>query len=153
MELGVDIGALDAVIMVGFPFNLASFVSGHGGVNVVWLNLWDQRQQAGRAGRRSRDSLALLVAGSEPMDQHYAINPDELFDKSMDNLVVDLESPVILEGQLQPEKSVSYANVFQAHLQCAANEMPISVKQDEKYFGVAMGKICQERLVRDKDGW
>lgn len=139
--------------MVGFPFNLASFVSGHDVVNFVGLTSWDQRQQAGRAGRRSRDSLSLLVAGSDPMDQHYAINPDELFDKSMDNLVVDLESPVILEGKLQLEKSAIYPNIFQAHLQCAANEMPISVKQDEKYFGVAMGKICQQRLVRDKDGW
>lgn len=34
------------------------------------------------------------------MDQHYALNPQELFDKSMDDLVVDLESPVILEGIL-----------------------------------------------------
>ncbi|KAF5386879.1 hypothetical protein D9615_001687 [Tricholomella constricta] len=102
LELGVDIGVLDAVIMLGFPMTIASF-----------------KQQAGRAGRRARDSLAVLVADSFPIDQHYVQHPEELFEKLSDDLVVDPSSRPI----------------FEAHLQCAAQEMPLS-GEDEKYFGV-----------------
>jgi DEAD/DEAH box helicase domain-containing protein len=58
LELGVDIGVLDAVIMVGFPGTIASFVSRVLVAARSFLTLI-QRQQAGRAGRRARDSLAL----------------------------------------------------------------------------------------------
>ncbi|KAI0736617.1 P-loop containing nucleoside triphosphate hydrolase protein [Fomitopsis betulina] len=120
LELGVDIGVLDAVIMLGFPMGgLASF-----------------RQQAGRAGRRARDALAVYVADQFPTDQHYVQNPSELFDKPMSELVIDLDSKVILE----------------AHLQCAAHEMPL-MDDDEVYFGPSMKEICKNRLVRDKEGW
>jgi DEAD/DEAH box helicase domain-containing protein len=64
LELGVDIGNLDAVIIHGFPVTIASL-----------------RQQAGRAGRRSRDSLAVLVADTYGIDQHYVQHPEELFEK------------------------------------------------------------------------
>ncbi|TDL27249.1 DEAD/H helicase [Rickenella mellea] len=119
LELGVDIGVLDAVIMLGFPFGIANL-----------------RQQAGRAGRRARDALAVMVADTLPLDQHYVDNPNELFDKSVEDLVVDLESKVVLE----------------AHLQCAAFEMPLAL-EDEKYFGPLFKQICDTRLVKDKEGW
>ncbi|KAI0709033.1 P-loop containing nucleoside triphosphate hydrolase protein [Earliella scabrosa] len=120
LELGVDIGVLDAVIMLGFPMGgLASF-----------------RQQAGRAGRRARDALAVYVADALPVDQHYINNPEELFDRSTSDLMLDLDSKVILE----------------AHLQCAAHEMPLR-DEDEAYFGVNMKEICESKLQRDKDGW
>ncbi|KAG6832721.1 hypothetical protein H0H92_012293 [Tricholoma furcatifolium] len=122
LELGVDIGVLDAVIMLGFPITIASFVG--------------ERQQAGRVGRRSRDSLAVLVADSLPVDQHYVEHPDELFEKCSDDLFIDLESKPILE----------------AHLQCAAQEMPLS-SEDEKYFGALFNDICGSHLVKDQDGW
>ncbi|KAH9854069.1 DEAD/H helicase [Lenzites betulinus] len=120
LELGVDIGVLDAVIMLGFPMGgLASF-----------------RQQAGRAGRRARDALAVFVADSLPVDQHFVNHPEELFDRTTDDLVVDLDSKVILE----------------AHLQCAGYEMPLT-DEDEVYFGPSMKEICETRLVKDKEGW
>ncbi|KAF8644124.1 hypothetical protein AX16_008653 [Volvariella volvacea WC 439] len=119
LELGVDIGVLDAVIMLGFPLNKASF--------------W---QQAGRAGRRSRDSLVVFVAEMYPVDQYYIQNPQELFENSPDELVVDLDSKLVLE----------------AHLQCAAHEMPLSA-EDEVYFGVLFRGICDSRLVKGEDGW
>ncbi|KAG7452861.1 P-loop containing nucleoside triphosphate hydrolase protein [Guyanagaster necrorhizus] len=119
LELGVDIGALDAVIMLGFPLNISSL-----------------RQQTGRAGRRSRDSLAILVAEALPVDQYYVNHPEDLFDKSPDDLVIDLDSKLTLE----------------AHLQCAANEMPISLK-DQVYFGPLMIEVCKTRLVADDEGW
>ncbi|EMD38568.1 hypothetical protein CERSUDRAFT_82843 [Gelatoporia subvermispora B] len=120
LELGVDIGVLDAVIMLGFPMGgIASF-----------------RQQAGRAGRRARDALAVFIPDPFPIDQHYVNNPDDLFDQATNDLMVDLESKVILE----------------AHLQCAAHEMPLTM-EDEKYFGPLTKGICETRLVKDKDGW
>ena len=63
-------------------------------------------------------------------------NPDELFDKPTDDLVVDLESKVVVE----------------AHLQCAGHEMPVSL-EDEVYFGPLMRELCETRLVKDSDGW
>ncbi|OJT01605.1 ATP-dependent helicase HRQ1 [Trametes pubescens] len=120
LELGVDIGVLDAVIMLGFPMGgLASF-----------------RQQAGRAGRRARDALAVFVADSLPVDQHFINHPEELFDRSTDDLMVDLDSKVILE----------------AHLQCAGYEMPLT-GEDEAYFGPSMKEICETKLIKDEEGW
>ncbi|GJE86964.1 DEAD/DEAH box helicase [Phanerochaete sordida] len=120
LELGVDIGVLDAVMMFGFPRGgLASF-----------------RQQAGRAGRRARDALAVFIASDFPIDRHFVAHPDELFDKPVSELVVDIENEVFIE----------------AHLQCAGQEMPLSV-EDEKYFGPLMKEICESRLVKDQDGW
>lgn len=97
---------------------------------------YGQRQQAGRAGRRSRDALAVFVASDYPIDRHYIQHPDELFDKPIDELAIDTESEVLIE----------------AHLQCAAQEMPLSL-EDEKYFGPLMKNLCETRLVKDNDGW
>ncbi|KAH9079220.1 P-loop containing nucleoside triphosphate hydrolase protein [Lactarius deliciosus] len=113
LELGVDIGVLDAVIVCGFP-----------------------RQQIGRAGRRARDSLAIYVAEQSGTDSHYVAYPDDLFDKPTSDLVVNLESPVIIE----------------AHLQCAALEMPLS-SDDARWFGPLTKTICENNLVRDHEGW
>ncbi|KAJ7771770.1 hypothetical protein B0H16DRAFT_1660723 [Mycena metata] len=119
LELGVDIGVLDAVVMLGFPSSVASF-----------------RQQAGRAGRRARDSLALYVAEHLPIDQYYVNNPTKLFEGRVEDLVVDLDNEILLE----------------AHLQCAAEEMPIC-QADSSFFGPLMQKLCDTRLRVDKDGW
>ena len=78
----------------------------------------------------------MLVADDMPIDQHYVFNPNELFDRPMDDLVVDLESKVILE----------------AHLQCAGQEMPLSAG-DAEYFGPLTKELCETRLSKDKDGW
>ncbi|KAG8908600.1 hypothetical protein FRB99_004888 [Tulasnella sp. 403] len=120
LELGINIGSLDAVVMLGFPFSVASL-----------------RQQAGRAGRRLQDSLAVFVPDSLPIDQHFTNNPDEIFDKPMADLIVDLENEVILEG----------------HLQCAAHEMPVSIANDEHYFGPRFKPLCEKRLTSDSEGW
>lgn len=95
-----------------------------------------QRQQAGRAGRRARDALAVFVPSEFPIDRHYVAHPDELFDKPVDELVIDLESKVIIE----------------AHLQCAGQEMPLSL-EDEKYFGPHTKELCETRLKKDAEGW
>jgi DEAD/DEAH box helicase domain-containing protein len=58
--------------------------------------------------------------------------PDELFNKGMQSIAVDIDSPLILEG----------------HLQCAANEQPIDLTRDCAYFGEAARSICKDHLVQ-----
>lgn len=120
LELGVDIGTLDCVISLGFPYTIANL-----------------RQQSGRAGRRNKDSLSVLVGDCFPTDQHYMQNPDELFTKPNCELQVDLDNMLVLEG----------------HIQCAAYEMPIRPAEDAKYFSQDLQKIAEERLVRDELGY
>ncbi|KAF2676446.1 P-loop containing nucleoside triphosphate hydrolase protein [Lentithecium fluviatile CBS 122367] len=120
LELGVDIGSLDAVITCGFPYTIANL-----------------RQQSGRAGRRNKDSLSVLVGDCFPTDQFYMSNPDEIFTKPNSELQVDLENLLVLEG----------------HIQCAAYEMPINAEADQVYFGPLLTKIATERMRKDKDGF
>ena len=119
-------------------------------------NVYLQRQQAGRAGRRSRDSLVVLVAESFAVDQYYANNPDQLFDGKLEELMVDIDSKVVLEGKF-PFLDYTYGpsqefDCSLAHLQCAGFEMPLT-HTDEEWFGPSMTPICEERLMKDKTGW
>ncbi|TPX58451.1 hypothetical protein PhCBS80983_g03109 [Powellomyces hirtus] len=119
LELGVDIGSLDAVIHLGFPFNLASY-----------------RQQSGRAGRRERDSISILVAeGDNPLDQFYAGAPHELYDATVETVGVELSNELITDAQLQ----------------CAAYEWPIDLERDSPYFGdwESLEGLCTRYLRYD----
>ncbi|MCJ1370725.1 hypothetical protein MMC20_001938 [Loxospora ochrophaea] len=120
LELGVDIGSLDAVITVGFPYTIANL-----------------RQQSGRAGRRNKDSLSVLVGDCFPTDQYYMDNPDEIFTKPNCELQVDLTNTLVLEG----------------HLQCAAYEMPLRPESDSAYFGKQTSELASSRLVSDPLGF
>jgi DEAD/DEAH box helicase domain-containing protein len=120
LELGVDIGTLDAVITVGFPYSIANL-----------------RQQSGRAGRRNKDSLSVLIGDCFPTDQFYMQNPDEIFTKPNCELQVDLQNMLVLEG----------------HIQCAAYEMPIRPNEDAQYFGKNLAEIAEERLIKDNLGF
>lgn len=64
------------------------------------------------------------------------LHPDELYEKGVKDLVLDLESKPIVE----------------AHLQCAAHEMPLRL-EDEKWFGPLTKELCETKLSKDKDGW
>ena len=79
LELGIDIGDLEACIMVGYPGSIAS----------TW-------QQAGRAGRRAGQSLAILIARSNPMDQFIVENPDYFFARSPEHCRVNPDNLLIL---------------------------------------------------------
>lgn len=90
LELGIDIGSMDAVLLVGYPGTIAA-----------------TRQQAGRAGRRQDDSLAVLVASSGPLDQFLMHHPEYLLSRSPERALINPDNMLIV---LQ-------------HLRCAAFEL------------------------------
>lgn len=102
LEVGVDIGGLDAVIMIGYPGTVAS----------TW-------QQAGRAGRGTQQSMAILIAYDNPMDQFLMRNPEYFFSSKHEQAIVDSQNPYILAD----------------HLVCAAYEIPLSNTEIEEMFG------------------
>lgn len=71
LELGIDVGELDAVVLAGYPGTVASF-----------------RQRAGRAGRRDRPSLCALVVGDKPLDQYLAQHANHLFEATVERALV-----------------------------------------------------------------
>lgn len=84
LELGIDIGFLDAVLVVGFPFSIANF-----------------RQQSGRAGRRENPSLTVLIGGSEPVDQHYMSHPSDIISEKVPDTLLNLDNQDVLIPHLQ----------------------------------------------------
>ena len=113
LELGIDIGSLDASIISGYPGTIMSMV-----------------QQAGRAGRKTTDSIAVFVAFNSPLDQHFMNNPYLLLSASNEHAVVSLTNPIILNN----------------HLLSAANELPLQLNRDEKYFGEAFTSEYLDQL-------
>jgi DEAD/DEAH box helicase domain-containing protein len=82
LELGIDIGELDAAVVVTFPGTVASL-----------------RQMWGRAGRRGR-GLAVYVAGEDALDQFFCRHPDEFLDRPVEAAILDHESPLIYRSHL-----------------------------------------------------
>jgi len=83
LELGIDIGDLEATVLAGYPGTIAS----------TW-------QQAGRSGRRQEQSVSFLVALNNPLDQYYMRHPDSFFGKSFENALVNPANPYILRAHL-----------------------------------------------------
>ncbi|HPF35894.1 MAG TPA: DEAD/DEAH box helicase [Candidatus Krumholzibacteria bacterium] len=106
LELGIDIGRLDVCIMCGYAGTVAS----------SW-------QQAGRAGRSQNQSVALLVATSNPLDQYVVSNPDWFFGRGPEHAAIDPDNLIILLS----------------HLKCAAFELPFD--QGESYGGKPVAEI------------
>ncbi|HEV2593166.1 MAG TPA: DEAD/DEAH box helicase [Gaiellaceae bacterium] len=83
LELGIDIGLLDAVISVGFPGTVASL-----------------RQQWGRAGRRG-SGLAVLVASEDALDQYFTREPETLLGRRVEAAILDHANPRVLSGHVR----------------------------------------------------
>jgi DEAD/DEAH box helicase domain-containing protein len=112
LELGIDVGSLDTVVMAGYPGTIAG----------TW-------QRAGRAGRRSGSSCAVLVASSAPLDQYIVRHPDYFFGNTPE------------QAFIQPDNLEILLN----HLKCAAFELPITPKE---HFGdVDLPDLCS-RLAK-----
>jgi DEAD/DEAH box helicase domain-containing protein len=107
MELGIDVGSLDTVVMTGYPGTIAA----------TW-------QRAGRAGRRSGSSCAVLVASSAPLDQFIIRHPDYFFGNTPEHAFI------------QPDNLEILIN----HLKCAAFELPIGPQ--EEFGEVNVQDLC-----------
>jgi DEAD/DEAH box helicase domain-containing protein len=83
LELGINIGDLDATVLTGYPGSIAS----------AW-------QQAGRSGRSTHSSLSFLIAQQNPLDQYLMRNPDFFFSKNFDNAIINPDNPYILKPHL-----------------------------------------------------
>ena len=121
LELGIDIGALDVCVMAGYPGTIAA----------TW-------QRAGRAGRRTTRSAAVLVASSAPIDQFVVRNPSYFFDGTPEHALINPDNLHILVD----------------HVKCAAFELPFSA--DEQFGGVdvqqVLGVLSEEGFVHHADG-
>lgn len=94
------------------------------------------RQQSGRAGRRNEDSLCILLGDPLAVDQHYMQNPDDLFSRPNAELHIYLDNII----------------TFEAHVQCAAFELPIKLNEDTLYFGHGLTQLCENHLIQDSLG-
>ncbi|OGD13405.1 MAG: helicase [Candidatus Aminicenantes bacterium RBG_16_66_30] len=123
LELGIDIGTLDVAVLAGYPGTIAS----------TW-------QRAGRAGRKTGLSAAVLVATSSPLDQFIINNPEYFFSKSPEMALINPDNLSILVS----------------HVECAAFELPF---EDGERFGRAeIGEILnfleEDKLLHhSKDKW
>src|SRR5947209_5397468 len=115
LELGIDVGTLDACILDGFPGTIAS--------------MW---QQAGRAGRARQRSLAVLVAGEDQLDQWLMAHPTEVFTRRPEPAVVNPANPFVLlphvacaayEKPLVPEDEVFWADLGEGVLEDAVRQL------------------------------
>jgi len=100
LELGIDIGYLDICLLVGYPGTI--------------INTW---QRGGRVGRSGRESMIILVAKPDALDQYFMKYPDDLFERSFEAAILDPNNP----------------HVVRAHLPCAAAEMPLTL-EDERFW-------------------
>src|SRR5688572_22902891 len=127
LELGIDIGALDVAVLAGYPGTIAA----------TW-------QRAGRAGRRSGRSAAVLVASSAPLDQFIIRNPSYFFDASPEHALINPDNLHILLD----------------HVKCAAFELPFA---NDEVFGAGVGAagvnvqevlsvLAEEGFVHNADG-
>ena len=121
LELGIDIGALDVCVMAGYPGTIAS----------TW-------QRAGRAGRRTGQSAAVMVASSAPIDQFVARHPSFFFDASPEHALVNPDNLHILVD----------------HVKCAAFELPFTTEEPYGQVNVqdVLGILQESGLVHRSGG-
>jgi len=105
LELGIDIGYLDICLLVGYPGTIIN-----------------ARQRGGRVGRSEKESLVILLAKPDALDQYFMKHPDDFFGRSLEAAILDPHNP----------------HVTRAHLPCAAAERPITLA-DETFWPGDLG--------------
>ncbi len=123
LELGIDIGTLDVAVLAGYPGTIAS----------TW-------QRAGRAGRKTGKSAAVLVATSSPLDQFIINHPDYFFSRSPEKALINPDNLSILVS----------------HVECASFELPF--EDGEKFGTFDIGEVLkfleEEKLLHhSQDKW
>jgi len=95
LEMGIDIGYLDICLLVGYP----------GTIITTW-------QRGGRVGRSGRESLVIIMAKPDALDQYFMKHPEDFFKRTFEAAVLDPNNPCVVD----------------AHLPCAAAEEPLTLK-------------------------
>ncbi len=126
LELGVDIGTLDACVMTGYPGTVAS----------TW-------QQAGRAGRRGGVSAAVLVASSHPLDQYIVAHPDYFFSRPPEHGLVNPDNLLILLSHL---KCAAFELPFKA------DDDPLFGTAEAGTVLGALALLAEDGVVQEVDG-
>ena len=114
LELGIDIGSLDVCILVGYPGTIMSTL-----------------QRGGRVGRAHQESLVILIAGEDALDQYFINHPDDFFSRPPEKALVNPDNDVIAAR----------------HIECAASEYPLHC--DEAWIN-APGAAKAVQALRDK---
>ena len=123
LELGIDVGALDVTLHLGFPGRLSS--------------LW---QQAGRAGRRSQSAMSIMVGFDGPLDQYFFSHPEKLFDAAPECTAVDPHNLQVLE---QHAPCAAYELPLLPQRRPPGKSAPLS---DVEYFGETLLQAAERGL-------
>ncbi|WP_028313524.1 DEAD/DEAH box helicase [Desulfatibacillum aliphaticivorans] len=123
LELGIDIGALDLCILVGYP----------GTVMATW-------QRGGRVGRDLSESAMVLIAGEDALDQYFMRNPEDFFSRSVENAVINPLNPVISARHIECAAAELPLNLDDPILQ--------SGELDNTIYGLEQ----EGKLLRDAEG-
>lgn len=122
LELGIDVGDLDVCVIAGFPGTIAS----------TW-------QQAGRVGRRQKDSLVFFIAVTNPLDQYFLRHTQALFSRPTEEALIDPENPYILLS----------------HALCLAHELPATAEDVTLWSGTLRDLLVileDDGLLTTSDG-
>ncbi|MDI9635103.1 DEAD/DEAH box helicase [Kamptonema cortianum] len=126
MELGVDIGGLDVVILNGYPGRISSF--------------W---QQVGRAGRSGSDGSAIYLAHADPMEQFLALNPKFLLDTKNEKVFASIQNPYIAAAQVQcaayerpisEDEAIAWQNEGLVNLEDCVNQGLVERNLDRYFY-------------------
>ncbi|UUX92868.1 DEAD/DEAH box helicase [Methanoplanus endosymbiosus] len=129
LELGIDIGSLDCVIISGYPGSIMS----------TW-------QQAGRAGRKYSSSLVIFMGFNNPLEKFIINNPDEFFNKPSEHATIDTSNKYILTDHLicalmeNGELSAEHNSIFNCDI-------------DEKLEKAAASAFYKHLIKKDKNKW
>jgi DEAD/DEAH box helicase domain-containing protein len=144
LELGIDIGDLEATVLVGYP----------GSISSTW-------QQAGRSGRGINDSLSFLIAQDNPLDQYFMHHPKSFFGKSFENALINSENINILKPHLlcaawEQPLADDDALFFGAAFDRAASELEVEGKLRKSggrwYISPRISHPAQDINIRSTSG-
>ncbi len=128
LELGINIGTLDAVIISGYPGTMVS----------TW-------QQGGRCGRGENKSLVILIAFENQLDQYFMKNPEFFFGRSHENAIIDLKNEILLKSHL-----ICASNELPLKKEEIKEFSPELSKEDTEYL---MDELCDNNsIIRNKKG-
>lgn len=143
LELGVDIGKLDATVLAGYPGTIAS----------TW-------QQAGRSGRSGDRSLSVLVARNDPLDQYLMRHPEFFFGRSPEQALVSPENPYILkphllcaayEAPLTEQDEALFGSSYRKCVEELAEEELLRQGRDGWYPDTRIAYPAEAVLLRSED--